>query len=147
MEKEERNIVKRHIDRKLIFRIRIFILIFLTMMGITVYDALQHRIGILLAFGGIILGVIIGFIANRIFSTKWHPEASKVVTHIDELGVIILIVYITFSFFKKWIFSHWLYGPTLTAFTFSLLGGIMLGRLLGTIRNVKNTLIFNGIIR
>lgn len=143
---DRRAIAGKHLDRKLIFRLRIFVLIFMIMLGIITYDVFQHTIGIALAGGGLLLGVMIGFVAGRMYAVKWHEQANKVITQIDEIGVAILILYIAFSIFKGLIFGHWIHGPTLTAFTFSITCGVMLGRLFTIVRSIKNVLSDRGII-
>ena len=143
---DRRAITRKHLDRKLIFRLRIFALVFMIMFGILAYDIFQNTISFVLAGGGLLLGIVIGFIAGRMFVTKWHEQANKVVAQIDEVGVGVLILYVLFSVFRNRIFGHWLHGPTLTAFTFSIIGGVMLGRLLTTIRSIKNILSERAII-
>ncbi len=143
---DRRAIARKHLDRKLIFRLRIFVLIFMIMLGITAYDIFRQRIDFVLAGGGLLLGTMIGFVAGRMFVTKWHEQANKMVARIDEVGVAVLILYVLFSVFRNRIFGHWLHGPILTAFTFSVIGGVMLGRLLTTIRSIKNILSTRGII-
>lgn len=140
-----RALARKHLDRKLIFRLYIFALIFMIMLGILAYDIFRRTIGFTLG-GGLLLGIMIGFVTGRIFVTKWHEQAKKVVTQIDEVGVVVLILYILFSVFRNRIFGHWLHVPILTAFTFSIIGGVILGRLLATTRSIKNILSTRGII-
>jgi hypothetical protein len=142
---DRREIIGRHLDRKLSLRLRIFVLIFIIMLGIISYDIFQQTISFVLAGGGLLLGIIIGFVAGRTYVTKWHEQTNKVITQIDEIGVVVLILYIAFSVFRSRIFGHWLHGPTLTAFTFSITCGIMLGRLFTTVRGIKNVLSDRGI--
>lgn len=143
----KRAIARKHLDKKLLFRLYLFVVIFLVMMVILTYDIFLHTIGFMLAAGGLGLGIIIGFISGRIFVTKWHEETNKIVTRIDEIGVVVLVFYFLFAFFRNKIIGYWLHGPILTAFSFSLIAGVMLGRLLSTIRSIRNILSARGIIR
>ena len=56
---------KKHMDRKLIFRIRIFYVIAIFLTGLMLYDVLEGIIGFELSFGGFLLGLFLGFIATR----------------------------------------------------------------------------------
>jgi hypothetical protein len=47
---------KKHIDRKLIFRIRIFYVIGILLTGLLLYEVLEGIIGVELALGGFLLG-------------------------------------------------------------------------------------------
>ena len=67
------------------------------------------------------------------------------VSRMDTIGVVILVSYIAFAISRKWIFEHWIHGATLTVFTFAIMGGIMLGRLLGMRLNIKKVLTDRGI--
>lgn len=136
---------KMHIDRKLIFRLRIFLVIVLVLTCLMLYDVLQGIIDIQLAFGGFLLGLFLGFIASRMFIIHWHEDNAKVVSRLDAIGVTILLFYMVISLSRTWIFEHWIHGSTLTAFTFSILAGIMLGRLLGMLFKIRTILLDRGI--
>ncbi|MFH1048751.1 MAG: hypothetical protein V1732_03750 [Patescibacteria group bacterium] len=137
--------LKKHIDRKLFNRLRIFFVIVVILVGLMLYDVFEGILGVNLAFGGFIPGLLIGFFASRIFLIHWHEESAKVVSRMDAIGVIILLCYIFFALSRAWIFEHWIHGAALTAFTFSIMGGIMLGRLLGMRLNIKKILSDRGI--
>lgn len=62
---------------------------------------------------------------------KWHPSEEKVISQLDVIGTIVITLYIALEIGKTWIFGHWLQGPTLSAFTLALLGGMLGGRFLG----------------
>jgi predicted membrane channel-forming protein YqfA (hemolysin III family) len=71
---------------------------------------------------------------------SWNAETSKAVTRMDRLGIYILIAYLLFSILRGWIFSHWLHGYTLTAFSLSVGAGGMLGRLYTTRHRIRQVL-------
>jgi hypothetical protein len=132
--------VKKHIDRKLIFRIRIFYVIGILLTGLMLYEVLEGIIGIELSLGGFLLGLFLGFIATRMFIIHWHEERAKVVSRFDKIGIIILLLYVAFSASRTWLFGHWIHGSVLTAFTYSILAGIMIGRIVGMRLKIKNIL-------
>jgi len=131
---------KKHIDRKLIFRIRIFYLIGIILTGLMLYDVLEGIIGIELSLGGFLLGLFIGFLATRMFIIHWHDERAKVVSRFDTIGIIIMLFYVAFSVSRSWLFGHWIHGAVLTAFTYSILAGIMIGRIAGMRLKIKDIL-------
>ena len=131
---------KKHIDRKLIFRIRIFYVIGIILTGLMLYDVLEGIIGIELSLGGFLLGLFLGFIATRMFMIHWHEERAKVVSRLDTIGIIIMLFYVAFSVSRAWLFGHWIHGSALTAFTYSILAGIMIGRIAGMRLKIKNIL-------
>src|SRR5665811_712188 len=131
---------KKHIDRKLIFRIRIFYVIGIILTGLMLYDVLEGIIGIELSLGGFLLGVFLGFIATRMFIIHWHDEKAKVVSRLDTIGIVIMLLYAAFSASRAWLFGHWIHGSVLTAFTYSILAGVMIGRIVGMRWKIKNIL-------
>ncbi len=131
---------KKHIDRKLIFRIRIFYVIGIILTGLMLYDVLEGIIGIELSLGGFLLGLFLGFIATRMFIIHWHEERAKVVSRLDTIGIIIMLFYMAFSLSRAWFFGHWIHGSILTAFTYSILAGIMMGRVAGMRLKIRNIL-------
>ncbi len=131
---------KKHIDRKLIFRIRIFYVIGIILTGLMLYDILEGIIGIELSFGGFLLGLFIGFIATRMFMIHWHEEKAKVVSRFDTIGIVIMLFFGAFSVSRAWLFGHWIHGSVLTAFTYTILAGIMIGRIAGMRIKIKSIL-------
>jgi hypothetical protein len=78
---------------------------------------------------------------------SWDAETSQAVTRMDRLGIIILVVYLIFSISRRWIFSHWLQGYGLTAFSLSVGAGGMLGRLYTTRQKIRQVLKEEGVLR
>jgi len=136
-----RQLTKQHLDKKLVFRLRMFLLIMTIMCGIVVYDVVTAVIG-WLALAGIAVGVALGYVVGYLSELRWHEETSKVIGRMDKVGGVALALYMLFSFSRRWIFGHWIHGPALTAFSFSIVMGVMLGRFLSTrtkiIRILKN---------
>jgi hypothetical protein len=131
---------KKHIDRKLIFRIRIFYAIGIILTGLMLYEVLEGIIGIELSLGGFLLGLFLGFIATRMFIIHWHEERAKVVSRFDTIGIIIMLLYVAFSASRTWLFGHWIHGSVLNAFTYCILAGVMIGRIVGMRLKIKNIL-------
>jgi hypothetical protein len=58
--KENREFAKKHIDRKLTNRLRMFAVVFCALLIFIIYDVLRHDFNPLLIIGGFILGVCVG---------------------------------------------------------------------------------------
>jgi len=117
-----------------------FAIILTVMTGIIVNDIVQNIISVPLAICGIALGLVVGFTVGYLSNINWHPETEKVVASMDRTGIIILVLYLSFSFSRKWIFGHWIHGPALTAFCFCIASGVMFGRLFSTRHQIKDIL-------
>lgn len=137
----KRKEVARFVHRKLLFRLRRLAIIFLVITGIVIYEVSQNYIAGYLAIAGFMVGMIIGLlVAKRMHNISWDAETNKAVTKMDRLGIIILLLYILFSISRRWIFSHWLQGYALSAFSLSVTAGIMLGRLWTTRQKIRHVL-------
>ena len=108
--------------------------------GLMLYEVLEGIIGFELALGGFLLGLFLGFIATRMFIIHWHDERAKVVSRFDTIGIFIMLLYVAFSVSRAWFFGHWIQGSVLTAFTYSILAGVMIGRIVGMRLKIKNIL-------
>ena len=133
--------VVKFVHRKLLFRLRRLTIFFLVIIGIVIYEVSQNYIAGYLAITGFVIGIIIGLaVAYRMHKISWNAEMSKAVTKMDRLGIIILIAYILFAIFRGWIFSYWLKGNALTAFSLSVGAGAILGRLYSTRQQIRQIL-------
>ena len=129
-------------DRKLIFKLRRFAVILVVILGILSYDIFTGIIHPALALLAISIGFMTGKFVGKYANVHWHPETNKVVSKLNRAGVVILVLYLSFSFSKKWIFGHWIHGPSLSAFSFGIASGVMAGRLI-TIRKQVRILLRN----
>jgi hypothetical protein len=87
------------------------------------------------------VGMIIGLlVARRMHNISWDTKTNKAVTKMDRVGIIILVLYLLFAVSRRWIFSHWLQGYTLSAFSLSMAAGGMLGRLWTTRQKIRQIL-------
>lgn len=135
---------KKHVDTKLLRRLKILAIIVLIMTVVLVYDILTSHINILFIIIGLVVGIGIGIIVGRMFSIEWHVEDSKVISRLDLIGGIVLVIYIALSIFRSWIFAHWFTGAILSAFTISFVEGVMIGRILSLRFFIKKVLTEQG---
>jgi len=124
---------RKFVDKKLIFRLRLFAIIFLLMTAIGIYDIVIGNLHVLVAIAALAGGIGIGLLVGRAMNVVWHEETNKAITKMDKFGIIILVSYIVFAVFRKKLLAHWLTGHQLSTFVIFLSAGIMLGRLI-TIR-------------
>ena len=74
------------------------------------------------------------------FSLKWHEDTKKVILSIDKLGVLLIVVYVIFRIASEQFLGHYLHGQELTIITFTILVGIMIGRVAGMLRSISKIL-------
>lgn len=126
--------------RRLYARQRIFQIIALILLGLIIYDTYIGDITWWVALIAIVIGLILGFIMGRLVRVRWDVEAQQVVTHMDIVGIIVIVLYIAFAFFRNALLSHWLTGAALTATSFALAAGILYGRYLGMRHSVNKVI-------
>jgi hypothetical protein len=120
----------------------LFFVIIVVLGLLVVYDILTQSIGVLLALGGILVGIIAGLIAGRMFDIKWHETDDKIVSRMDKVGALVLIAYLLFAFFRNSIFSLWVSGNELGVFGFCVVMGVMIGRLHSTKMKIRKLLVY-----
>lgn len=128
----KRQHLAKHIDKRLRFRFRLYFLISIVMLGFVFYDIATAKIIIEFALLGIIAGIIVGVISSRMFHITWSHDANKVVSQLDKFGIIILILYILFELERSNIVGIFIQGPQIGSVSFSVLTGVMIGRVIGT---------------
>ena len=129
-----------HVERKLLFRLRIFAVIALVMLIAVAVSTWRSQIDPWWTFGSLIGGTLVGLFVSRMFRLSWDEAGSAVVGRIDWVGGVILALYLVFALGRTWLFGHWLEGATLAAVTLSLSAGVMVGRVLGMRRGVRKIL-------
>jgi hypothetical protein len=136
MSKNLLGVSRKHLHGRVLYQLVIFAIVSIVMLGIVGVDIMTGQLDPKLGIGGIVLGLIIGFLVGRIFAIKWHQETQKVIINMDRTGFLIIIIYVAFRIFGEQLFGEFLHGAALTAFTFSMLAGIMIGRLISMYRRV-----------
>ncbi len=125
---KRRTYSKEFVHKKLVFRLRIFLVLFIIMLVIGIYDVYSAYITITNALIAFSSGIVLGYVVGSASNVVWHQEANKVMMKMDIISGVILGLYIVFAIFKRTIFHHWFSGNELSAFVISLSAGIMLGR-------------------
>lgn len=131
---------KKHLDKKLLFRLRMYFIISIVLLGIVLFEVLSGRVSFLLAMIGFIIGITIGVAAARMFLLSWHHDAKKVISQLDIIGGIILALYIVFAIFRSKIIGEFVPASYVTGMSLSVAGGIMIGRVFGTGQKIVSIL-------
>jgi predicted membrane channel-forming protein YqfA (hemolysin III family) len=131
---------KEFVEKKLMRRLRLFIIIFLVLLCFIVYEVFKGYVDPALAFGASLFGLMLGGTAVRRKKISWNEETSQVIARMDRIGIFILIIYILFSVLRHYLFRYWFSGNMLTAFSLSFAAGAMLGRLLSMRAQIREIL-------
>ena len=134
MPKRQRSLQKHahHIDKKLKFRLRLYSIISLVMLGIVLYEIFIKILPLPFAVAGICIGLFLGIISARMYNLSWNHDAKKIVSRLDIVGIIILVCYITFVIIRSRLIGYFVAAPMVGAVSFSITAGIMIGRVVGT---------------
>ncbi|AIS31959.1 MULTISPECIES: hypothetical protein [Methanobacterium] len=140
MKNREKSPVVPYLDKRLIFRLRIYTLVMIFMLLVISGEVLSGTFSVAWALGGILIGLGVGTLATRMYRLSWDEDTSHVISRIDWIGGIILICYLTFVFTRTYYLSYWVQGAPLMGIIFSITAGTMLGRVLGTRRGINKVL-------
>ncbi len=132
--------VRQFVQRKLIIRLRIFFFLFFILVDIFFYEISLHYISPWMATGALLFGFLSGLLFVRRKKIYWEEETARVIGKMDQVGVVLLVIYIIFSVTRHWLLHQWLQGNQLTAFSFSFAAGAMGGRLLSIRKQIVRVL-------
>ena len=121
-----------HLDKRLRFRLRLYFLITLILLGILIYDMARGALRFNYAFLGLLAGAGVGIISSRMFHTSWDKDAKKVISRLDTFGLGILILYIVFEVLQDKIVTLFTHDVQVATTGFAVLAGSMLGRFIGS---------------
>lgn len=128
---EQPLIPHQHIDRKLLFRLGIFLVIALAILGIVISDIVRGDLSWWLALIGFLIGTGVGYFLGRILTVKWHETKQKAVLEMDVVSFVALGIYIAFRYGGNFVLGEWLTGAALSTLSLAILAGALLGRFLG----------------
>lgn len=138
-EKFEENI-RKYAHWKLQLRLIFYVLIAASILGIGIYHIIFGKIPIMFPTIGLVIGMIIGILASRMFHLTWDHRAQMVISRIDTIGIIILIVYVALEVNRNTLVRYFVQDSSAISVSFALLAGIMVGRIIGIRRKVKMVL-------
>lgn len=132
--------IRQFVQKKLIIRLRIFFILFFILVDIVFYEISLYYISPLMALGALLFGFFTQLLFVRRKKIYWEEDTARVIGKMDQIGVILLIIYILFSATRHWLLHQWLQGNQLAAFSFAFAAGAMGGRLLSMRRQIKKVL-------
>lgn len=138
-------IIRKHIDRRLIVQLTMSTILSLALIGVITYDVVTGRINLWLVGVGIIIGLLVGLFAGKMYAITWHEDDKKVISRINKSDIWIFAIYMVFSALRKRIAGIWIHGPALLAFTFTIAVGVMIGRLIFISLHIRKVLSKQGI--
>jgi hypothetical protein len=138
--------LRTHVHGRVLTQLAIIGVVGVGLLAAVAYDALAGQIGLGLVAIGLIVGLIIGFAIGRIFKLAWHEDTRQVIMNLDKMSFVLIGVYIAFRVFGDELLKHYIQGSALSALTFALLSGILLGRLFSVWGGVRRILKAQGII-
>lgn len=136
----ERNSIRQYLEPRLIMRLRIYTAVMIIMLAVILFEVLQRTFTISLAVCGILIGLVIGTIASRMYRLSWDEETSHVIGRIDRIGAAVLVFYLIFVFTRAHFLGYWMQGAPLMALILSITSGTMLGRVMSTRKGIKKIL-------
>jgi hypothetical protein len=131
---------KEFVEKKLIRRLKLFIVLLLLILCFIVYEIFKGYIEPAIVFGASLFGLMLGGTAVRRKRIYWNEETSQVIARMDRIGIFILVFYILFSVVRHLLFRYWFSGNMLTAFSLSFAAGAMLGRVLSMRAQIREIL-------
>ncbi len=132
--------IRPHLHRFLRWRLAIYLAVAISVGAFVIYDAYRNSIPGIFAAVGVFIGLCLGYAASRIHKIYWSDRASKVIARMDMLGIFILVVYLSFELHRRRIVGSFVGDADAAVTSFSILAGIMYGRVLGIRGNVVRVL-------
>jgi len=118
-------------------RLSIYFIIGASLVFIVIYHILVDHVRSFFPLLALGLGFVLGLLIARMFQISWDHGAKKAISHMDEFGIIILVLYVVFEIYRDEIIEHFVHGPAVVATSFALLAGVMIGRLVGIRGRIK----------
>lgn len=119
------------LGKRLRFRLTVFSLIGLVLVGFIVNDIVQRYITWWIALLAMAVGLAIGYGLGRSMKVRYDTEKAEIVAHMDIVGFIAIGIYVLLAIARNVLLGHFLSGNALTAVTLAVLAGALFGRYLG----------------
>lgn len=142
----KRDHIIKHIDRKLIIRMRIFVIIFFATLIIAIVDTIKFDVPMWLLPVALIVWGGIWLLAGRIQKITFDHDAFKIISRMDRLWVFILILYIAVAILRKQLIWDRVTWYSVTVVTLWVVSGTMFGRTLAMRYAIRTILKTIGII-
>jgi len=131
---------RQHVEKRLIRRLRIYLIVSLVIFAAIIIEVLEGRFGLALALTGVLIGLVVGIIVSRTRQLSWDEETNTVIGRIDWIGAILLVCYLVFVFTKSYFAGFYVQGAALFAVILGIIAGTMLGRIFATRHGINRLL-------
>lgn len=121
-----------HVDKRLRFRLRMYFLISVILIGILLYNVVRGTLLLSYGIGGLASGMLIGIVTTRMYHISWSHDAKKVVGRLDIYGAIILVFYIAIEISREKIVGYVTNNFEVGTIALAVLAGMIFGQFLGT---------------
>jgi hypothetical protein len=129
--------IKKPVARRLRIRLALYFFIFIIVLMIVIFHIVVDHANPFYALLGLAAGITLGIVASRMNKILWNADATEIISQFDTVGIIILILYVVFELFREKIVEQFVGGPSVIAVSFALLSGLMLGRVIGLRRKIR----------
>lgn len=144
--RQPHKILKKHLHSRIFTQLIIYAVITVVMFALVIIDALTNHLNLWWILLGTVIGIVLGFLAGRAFTLHWHEDSGKIIMNIDRTGFFIIILYVLIRTLMNSEAKQLFDGVELLAVTYSLLGGVMVGRIVSMARKIVAILRGQGII-
>ena len=146
MSHDRRDAAKRLVDSKLRTQVRIFLVVFVIAVIVTVERVVTRGVNPLWAVAGLAAGIAIGIVLVRTRPMEWDEGDRQVVMSTTAIGVVMLVLYIVFAIVKSDLLSRWIDDTgVVEVISMAITGGVMFGRIGATFRSARGVLATAGL--
>jgi hypothetical protein len=128
--------IRENASKRLLLRIRILSVVYVVLLIMTIYSAINSHAILWKVILGLCIGIIVGVISSRMFKISWDKDGAEVIGKIDVYGVIVLVLFIVFEVNRNNIAGLFDSGESLGAIVLTLVTGTLFGRILGITRQI-----------
>jgi hypothetical protein len=124
---ENRTYVSKRLRTRLVF----FFVVSVALIALIGYDAFTGGVPWWMVLVSLAVGVFIGYLYGRFARVRWNESEEKIIMRYDTIALVIIGVYILFSFARDWLLSDLLSGAHLETVSLAVLAGLLFGRFFG----------------
>ncbi|HET8581554.1 MAG TPA: hypothetical protein VFL98_03805 [Candidatus Paceibacterota bacterium] len=139
--------ILRYLHRRIIVQVAILLIVAIGLFIAVAYDAAEGAIGIIPVILAALAGIAVGYAAGRMFILRWHEDTRKVILRMDRTGFILIAAYIVFRIVSGQLLGEYFDGAALSAISFAVIDGVLIGRLLSLWRGIGRVLLAQGVAR
>jgi hypothetical protein len=134
-----REATRRYVDKRIISRARIYVVIFVVTLVVAVVDSvIAGGWTWLVAATGVAGGIGVGVVASRMTRLEWDQFEKRIQGRVDAVGLVVLVAYLAFTIFRSRIVDLWVPATQVAATSMGVLSGAMLGQVVGIRRGLRS---------